>query len=255
MKSKFAKIVDNSIGAVIVFCAVTAVFRYFLPLSASAFCAACITSCALFLSALRRKRKEKTERISREAADMFFDFMFKSCQAPAFLLCRALQSKKTNAERHGNGVYCGKTAAFFYFDTPPSERDCARMIARAKHYGATKVYAFCKTLPRTVPQVEGFSFTAVDGDATYKLFRSLDCMPKRAFAAKKRGKPYKLSGAFDKDKIARYLVLSAALFAIAAFTDYSIITLVCAGVCALLFVIASVVNIVKYVKKQRRDTV
>ena len=79
--------------------------------------------------------------------------------------------------------------------------------------------------------------------------------PKRAFAAKKRGKPYKLSGAFDKDKIARYLVLSAALFAIAAFTDYSIITLVCAGVCALLFVIASVVNIVKYVKKQRRDTV
>ena len=50
-------------------------------------------------------------------------------------------------------------------------------------------------------------------------------------------------------------MLFRSLFAVAAFTDYSIITLVCAGVCALLFVIASVVNIVKYVKKQRRDTV
>lgn len=255
MKSKFAKIVDNSIGAVIVFGAVTAVFRYFLPLSTSAFCALCITSCALFLSALRLKRKEKTERISREASDMFFDFMFKSGQAPAFLLCRALQAKKLDAVRHGSGVYCGDVASFFYFDAPPSERECARMIARAKHYGATRVYAFCKTPPSAVPQVEGFSFTAVDGDATYKLFRSLDCMPARAFAAKKRGKPYRLSGAFDKDKIARYLVLSAALFAVATFTDYAIVTLVCACVCALLFVIASVVNIVKYVKKQRHDTV
>lgn len=252
MKTKFAKFIDNSIGAVIIFCAAAAIFRYYLPLSVSAFCAACVTSGALLLLSLRSKKNVAKEKLSKAADDMFYDFMFESQTLPATLLCKGLKSKGVNAVRHGDALYVGKTAAFFCFDAPPSDKAVARTIARAKHYGANKIILFGKS-PKSYPSVDGFEFKCASGEDVYKLFGSLDCLPARKYNVKKQKRFSRFRGALDKDKILRYAALSAAFFAVAALTGRSVVTLACAIICALLFIVSATMFIVKFIKTKKRQ--
>ncbi|MDE7106810.1 MAG: hypothetical protein K2O39_00635 [Clostridiales bacterium] len=253
MKSKFAKFIDGTIGALLIFFAAFAVMRYFIPATdAAVFCAVTVTAGLCMLTRLRGKRKGELLRISKAADDMFFEFMFLPDNAPAIKLADALTAKGENAVRHGNGVYLNATAAYCCFNSPLDEGACARLIAKAKHYGADKLVILCKT-PPPVPQVDGVEITTVCGDDAYKLFASLNALPPRKYAetAKRRGA---FKNAFSRDKIFRYLVLALSFF-FAAWVSRSIITFACSVLCAALTVISVTMTAVRSVKKRKTKSV
>ncbi len=253
MKSKFAKFIDRTIGAMLIFFAAFAVLRYFIPATdATVFCALTVTAGLCMIARLRGKKSGERIRISKAADDMFFEFMFLPDNAPAVQLTNALKAKGENAVRHGNGVYLNSTAAYCCFGRPLDEKDCARLIAKAKHYGADKLVILCKT-PPTVPQADGPEIAVVCGDDAYKLFASLNALPPKKYAAdEKRHGAFK--NAFSRDKIFRYLVLAASFFFV-SWISRSVITFACSVLCALLAVISVTITAVRAAKKHKQKSV
>ncbi len=250
MKSKFAKFVDGTLGAVLIFAAATAVLRYYTTMELAAFSAAAVTACILFMLRFIGKRKDGERYLSSRTADMFYDFMFEDDRSPARRLCDGLKSRGENAVLHGSGVYLGKTAAFCLFDAPPDSKAVARIIARARHYGATKVVVLSKAAPTSTVAVKGVTVKPVIGDDVYKLFASLGCLPDRRFEKPASVRFAALRGALAKDRIVRYLVLSAVLFA-ATPVIYSPVTVACAFTAAALFIAACAYNIVIAIRSKR----
>lgn len=245
MKSRFAKFVDRTVGACLIFLAATAVLRYYTTLQLAAFSATAITACALLLfGAFGRKRDDKYA-MSKNAQNMFFDFMFMDERAPARLLCQALNAKNISATMHGNGVYTRSLATFCFFDNSPDRKAIARSIAKADRYGAHKVLLLCKTPPQSMPEIDDVTVKTVCAENVYSLFGSLGALPKNKYSQKKKSRLAAFSHALDRDRIVRYVVLSAMLFAVSAISGMSIVPFVCACVCAALAIASIVASIVK----------
>lgn len=244
MKSTFAKIVDSTVGAALIFCAAFAVLRYYATLATAMFGAACVTVFALIALRFRYSKKTSEFKISKAADGMFFDFMFLPDTAPARLIKKALDARGVTATVRGNAVYAGKTAAFFCLDAPPDEKALARMIARAKHFGAEKATVFCKAAPTAKLRVSDFELQTVCGEDVYKLFASLGALPDHKYEKPRVTRSAVMRAAFGKDKIVKYALLSAALF-FAAWLTRSTVTVVCAALAAVLAVASMIVTLVK----------
>ncbi|MDE6401777.1 MAG: hypothetical protein K2L54_04100, partial [Clostridiales bacterium] len=248
MKSKFAKFIDGTVGACLIFLAATAVMRYYTTLELAVFSAAAITACACFLFKLFGKKKESAVRLSAAADGMFFDFMFSDDAAPVKLLYAGLKSKTPDVKLRGKGVYLNGTAAFCFFNAPPDKKSIARCIAKAKHFGATKTVILSKLPPQSTVDVDGMMVKLAHGDDIYKLFGSLGALPQKKYEQKRKSRRAAFFGAFGKDKIMRYVILSCSLFAVSALNGYSVITLVCACACAALAVASVAVSVSKAIK-------
>ena len=253
MKSKFAKFVDATLGACLIFFAATGILRYYTTLELAAVSGVAVTACAVLLLHVSGANKRNATLLSSAADDMFYELMFTDGRAHAKLLYGGLKAKSDKARIHGQTVYFGKTAATCIFDRTPSAHDVARTVARAKHYGATKALVLCKAMPTERIEIDGFSVKYVVGNDVYKLFGSLGCLPPVKYSAKKKNRALGLSAALGKDKILRYLLLSVALFFVAMFGGLKIIPLVCACISAALCVTATILNIVRSGKSAERD--
>ncbi|MCH5156206.1 MAG: hypothetical protein J1F69_06310 [Clostridiales bacterium] len=252
MKSKFAKFIDGTVGVFLIFFAAVAVFRYFIPASDIVlFCAFSVTAAICLLSKLRTKKRGERFTISKAADDMFFEFMFLPENAPAALLASGLKAKNEPVVRHGGGVFVNDTAAYCVFSQPADEAISARLIAKAKHYGANKLILFCKS-PPVVPQVDGVTVTSVYGDDVYTLFASLNALPKRKYADKSNVRQNAFKNAFSPDKIVRYAVLAVSFYFVSQFSR-SIITFACSVFCAALSLIAITLSIVRAAKKRKTN--
>lgn len=252
VKSKFAKFVDGTIGAILIFIASAAIFAYYTPVPMlSIFSGITVTVCAILLLRLKNKRDCAKQKLSQNAADMFFDFMFLDEYAPAKLLCAGLNGKAQRAVRRGKGVYLNRTAAFCFFGCPPNEATAARTMARAKHYGANTTLFLTERQSHVPTDIAGITAKNIYGDDVYKLFASLCALPEKKFARRKKSRRAALSGALSKDKILRYVLLSAFMFALSVFLHRSVIMLACAVICAALAIAATTLNAVKYAKEKR----
>lgn len=249
VKSKFAKFVDATLGACLIFFAATAVLRYYTTLELAAVSGFAVAACACLLLHVSGANKRNATLLSSAADDMFYELMFKDERAHAKLLYDGLKTKSDKTRLHGKTVYLGKTAAVCMFDRAPTANDVARIIARAKHYGAEKAVVLCKIAPAERVNIDGFSVEYAVGNDVYKLFGSLGCLPQKKYSVKKKGRAFGLSSALGKDKILRYLLLSVALFFVATFGGLKIIPLVCACVSATLCVTATILNIVRSAEK------
>lgn len=245
MKSKFAKFVDATLGACLIFFAATAVLRYYTTLELAAVSGFAVAACACLLMHVTGANKRNATRLSSAADDMFYELMFCAPRAHAKMLHDGLKSKYEHARLHGNAVYLGKTAAACVFDRAPTANDTARIIARAKHYGANKVVVLCKTPPDERIDADDFTVTYVVGNDVYKLFGALGCLPRKKYSPKKKNRALGLSAALGKDKIIRYFLLAVALFFVATFGGLRWIPLVCACVSAILCVAATVASIIR----------
>ncbi len=252
MKSKFAKITDGTIGAALIFFAAAAVYKYYMPLSIAVFCALSTTACAFVLLGFTGKKRSNAAMLSKAADDMFFDFMFCDGNAPARSLFKGLKAKNADIAMHGSGVFLNDCAAYFSFDAPLTAAKAARFISKAKHYGAKKLTVFCKDPPLFSLDIDGISLSVVYGNDAYKLFASLGCAPKRRFSPKRKKRFSALRGALGKDKLPRYLLLSASMFGVAVLTR-SIITVVCASICAALFTATAVYSAVISLKSNKQS--
>ncbi|MCM1368479.1 MAG: hypothetical protein NC184_06710 [Roseburia sp.] len=252
MKSKFAKFTDCTLGAALVFFAATAVLRYYTTLELAMVCATAITACALLLLKTRERTGAEKQRLSAAAEAMFFDFMFMSDAAPARLLHSGLKARGNAAVMHGGGVYLGETAAFCVFDGAVNAEKSARLVAKAKRFGAKRVVILCKSSPTSTVNVDGFTVTTVCGDDVYRLFASLDCLPEKKFTAAKKSRLAAFSGALDGNKILKYILLAATFYVFAMFTR-SLITFVCACACALLAIASIVFCVLKRVRSRAQS--
>ncbi len=250
MKSKFAKFVDYSLGACLIFIAAVAVMRYYAPLDLAVFSALSVTACACLLLTLKTKKTENRQKLSDAAEDMFYALMFSDERAHARLLCKGLRSVGAQPVIHGKGVYINNTAAFCKFTRTDAD-DVARMISKAAHYGAKKLVIVCKTPPSSTVNTADMKVTTVYGENAYKLFASLDALPETRFKKPQKRRFAALKHALDKDRIMHYALLSAAMFAITVFLSRSIVTFACACVCALLCAAAVAYNIVKAISKPK----
>ena len=254
MKSKFAKFVDRTVGACLIFFAATAVMRYYTTLQLAMFSALAITACICLLLGAFGKRRYGKYIMSKNAQDMFFDFMFMDERAPARLLCKALNEKNITASLHGNGVYARDTAAFCFFDNPPDQRAIARTIAKSKRYGASKVLLLCKMPPQAVPNLNEVTVKIVSAENVYCLFGSLGALPDKKYSLKQKSRFSAFSHALDKDKIIRYIVLAAALFGVSVLSGGSLIPFICACAAASLAIISIVMSVTKKVKSAPRKS-
>lgn len=254
MKSKFAKFVDYTLGSLLMFGAATAVAAYYLPLKLAAFCALSVTATVCVLAQFIGNKKSSAEHLSRAADDMFFEFMFLNSAAPAKHLYDGLKRRDDRTKLRGTGVYLGKTAAYPEFTAPIDPNAVARFISRAKHFGCNKVVIISKTPPTAALSVDGITIKTVSGNDTYKLYASLDCLPKIKYSVKAKRRFWDgYRGALGKEKIIRYAVLSAAFFAITAIFRFSVITLACAIICAALFIASTTLAIVSKAKQKRKS--
>ncbi len=250
MKSNFAKIVDHTLGAALLFFAVTAIMAAFVPIGVAAGAAVSVTAAAFIILDFKERKAEGKVKLSEAADTMFFDFMFEDERLPAKLAAAALVARGENAAATRSAVYLGKTAAFFRFSAPPDDGRIARDIAIAKRHGATNIVEFCHAAPAySLPEVSGFTVKIVDGENTYKLMASLGALPPKRFAAAKKKRFAAFKGALGKDKIVKYALLSAGLFVIASLTRFSVVTVVCASISAVLFAASLIGNIVSSLKK------
>lgn len=249
MKSKFAKITDGTLGAALLFFAAYAVARYYLPNSLAVFSAAATAMTALLLFGLSDRRKGDAQKLSAAADDMFYDFMFLPPDAPVRMLAKGLRARGESPTVHGGGLYLGGVAAYAVFDKPLDSAMCARLVARARHYGATRIVVFVKSPPASTVDVKDVKLRAVVGEEVYKLFASLSALPPRRFERAKRSKFYAFRGALGKDKTLRYLILSASLFFVFRITN-SVVAVACAAIAAVLFVISLIYNIASSAKQK-----
>ncbi|MDE6293349.1 MAG: hypothetical protein K2L88_01855, partial [Clostridiales bacterium] len=109
----------------------------------------------------------------------------------------------------------------------------------------------CKT-PPPVPQVDGMEIKTVCGDNAYRLFASLNALPKRKYAESNTARRSAFKNAFSPDKIIRYALLAVAFYFTARFSK-SIITFACAVLCAALAVIGITTAIVRKAKKRKAN--
>ncbi len=249
-KSRFAKFVDATVGSALIFAAAYAVSRYFMPSTFAILSAVSVTGAVILISRTRKKASLDREKLSKAAEDMFYEFMFMPDGAPAKLLSKGLKNKGVETALHGNALYTDSAAAFFFFDAPPSEKATARAIARAEHYNKSKAVIFCRQPIQTKFDVD-FPVTTANGDDVYKLFASLNCLPESKHSKSKAAtRRAVLKGAFSKEKIPRYLLLSGAFFLTAALTGFSVVLVVCASVSAVLFLCSSI-SAIKNASKKR----
>ncbi len=249
MKSKFAKFIDGSVGSCLIFVAAFAVMRYYTTADLSIFCAVTITACVLVLLKFKSNRKADNAKLSAAADDMFFDFMFMQSAAPTKALYGGLKKIEPNTELHGNGVYLNGHAAYCFFDAPPLEKDMARTVSKAKHYGADKITLLCKAPPSVPPpKIEGVAIKCVYGDEVYKLFASLSALPQKKYSIKRRSRFSAFRGAFDKDKILRYILLATALFFV-AYVGRSIVPFVFSVIALTLAIISIALNVKRALSK------
>ena len=251
MKSKFAKFIDGTVGALLIFFAAVAIFRYFIPSTDLViFCAASVTAGIFLTAKLCGAKRGERIRISKAADDMFFEFMFLSETAPAAMLTTALKEKGEPAVRRGCGVFVNGTAAYPVFCRAADENYSARLIAKAKHYGADKLIILSK-LPPVVPQVDGITVATVTGDDVYTLFASLNALPQRKYVGTSaRHSAYK--NMFSPDKILRYGVLAVLFYFVAKFSR-SVVTFACSVLCAALALTAVTLLIVRAAKKRKTN--
>ncbi|MCH5153887.1 MAG: hypothetical protein J1F71_01610 [Clostridiales bacterium] len=251
MKSKFAKFIDGTVGAAMIFFAAFAIFRYFIPSTDLVmFCAASITGGILLIGKIRGIRRGEKLALSKAADDMFFEFMFLPDNAPTALLCNALKRRGENAVRHGGGVYVGKSAAYPMFSREADEATTARIIAKAKHFGADKLILLCKA-PSRVPNVDGIQVISVIGDDVYTLFASLNALPERKYVGKVQSRGA-FKNMFSPDKILRYALLAVLFYFVSRFSR-SIVTFVCGALCAALAITAIMLSIVRAAKKRKTN--
>lgn len=249
MKSKFAKFIDATVGACLIFFAAIAVFRYFIPTTdLVVFCAASVTLALCLVGGFKNKQNSKRFRISKAADDMFFEFMFLPDNAPAKLIAKGLKAKDIDAATVGAGVYVGDTAVYTVFSDAHDQITVARLIAKAKHHGAKKLIVLCKT-PPPVPNVDGIEIKTVVGDDVYKLFASLGALPEKKYSVNAR-RQSALKGAFSSDKIIRYVILAVAFFFVARFSR-SIVTFICAVSCAAFALIGMSLTAARAIKKKK----
>ncbi len=244
MKTRFAKFVDGTFGFFLMFLAAFAVLCYFIPKPFAALTALSFASALFLIFGFRERANGEKLRLSRAADAMFFDFMFEASAAPARLLKKGLCSRGKEATVRGNALYLDGTAAFFCFDAPPTQNELARDLAKAKRYGANKILEFSKLPLPAFPQINGYTVKPIIGDDVYKLFASLDCLPKRKFEEKPRRRFAALLSALSKDRIPRYLLLAGGLTAVTLFTQ-SIATTVCAAIATALLVASIIYTAVK----------
>lgn len=241
MKSSFAKFTDTTIGSIIVFAAVFAVCRYYVPTRFAALAAMPIAAAFAFLCGITNRRKTAAEQLSDGAQNMFFSFMFMPQNAAARYLSIGLKCKGCECKLIANGVYTQNTAAYCVFDAPLTDADAAKLIAKAKHHGKNEVVIFCREQPKTTLDIADVSLKTPNGENVYKLFASLDALPPQKYTKTKKSASQIAMRALDKDKILKYAALSASFFFLSYLTDYSIGFLVAAILSAvLLFVSASV---------------
>lgn len=251
MKSKFAKFVDSTLGAFLVFIAATAVFRYFTTLELAVFSGMTVAACAVLLLHVTGVKRRAGHDLSRAADAMFREFMFLPDTAPAKKLHAALVKKRPEARLHGKAVYLGKTAAVFMFDDA-SQRALARAVNAARHFGAKRAVFFTKAPPESTLEVVGFDTKYVSGDAVYTLFRSLDALPEPVYSTEKSARKA-FAGALGADKTLKYLLLSACLFFTSALSGYSVIPFACAIVSAALCIASLTATVIKRAKRKTAD--
>ncbi len=249
-KSKFAKFVDATVGSALIFAAAYAVLRYFMPSTFAVLSAVSFTGAVWLILKTRKRASEEREKLSASAEDMFYEFMFMPDGAPAKLLMKGLQNKGITSAVHGNALYTDSVAAFFFFDAPPSEKAIARAIARAEHYKKSKAVIFSRHTPQAKFDVD-FPVITAHGDGVYKLFASLKCLPKSKHKKGKAASRFAMfKGAFSKEKIPRYLLLSGAFFLTSALTGFSVVLTVCASVSAVLFLCSSIFAVAEKCKQR-----
>ena len=248
-KTKFAKFVDATVGSALIFAAAYAVARYFMPSTFAVLSAISFTGAAWLILRTRARSARERENLSAAAENMFYEFMFLPDGAPAKILSKALKEKGVQTAVHGNALYTERVAAFFFFDAPPSEKATARAVARAEHYGKEKIVIFSRRPPQTNINVD-FDLSTACGEDVYKLFASLGCLPTSKHPkSKSPSRRALVKAAFSKEKIPRYLLLSAAFFATSALTGFSIVMTVCASVAAVLFLSSCVFALVETRKR------
>lgn len=245
MKSKFAKFVDATLGSTLIFIAATAVLRYYTTLDIALFLAGSVTACAILLLKLKPK-KQTDDKLEPAAADMFFEFSFMPSDAPAKRLYTALKQRYDGATRHGCGVYVNGVATYCLFSESADCATTARLIAKAKHYGAHTLLLLCKT-PPDYPEITGITIKPVCGNAVYRLFGALGALPPRKYSDSRPKTPKAFAGALGKDKIIRYFILAASLGFMSWLTR-SIIAFICAIACASLGLTALTMLAVKRIK-------
>lgn len=247
MKTRFAKFIDGTLGFVLMYAAAFSVLCYFIPKSFAALTALSFCSALYLIFGFKERINGSKTRLSKNASEMFFNFMFEGNNAPAKLLKTGLNNKGISSALHGNALYTGKTSAFFHFASPPTQTDVARDVAKAKRYGCKKLLVFSES-SKPFPQIDGYEIVSVTGDDVYRLFRSLDCLPERKFNKKSKRRFSALLSALSKDKLPRYFLLAAGLGAVAFFTR-SVVCIVCAAVAVILFVASVVFCAVKAKKR------
>lgn len=248
MKSKFAKFIDGTIGALLIFFAATAIFRYYTTLELAVFSGITVSACAVLLLHVTGAKRAAGQNLTKAAADMFYEFMFFDERTPAKFLYTGLKARTDDVKLRGKTVYLNGTAATCFFDDI-STKAVARAVATAKHYGAKKLLLFCKTVPANKLDFSDFDLRYVNGDDTYKLFRSLGAVPKPAYSLKKESRTSRFVAALGKDKIIKYLLLSCGLFFVSVLSGYKVIPFVCACIGGALFIASLAYNIVKSVKR------
>ena len=244
MKTRFAKIIDGTLGFTLMFLAAFSVLCYYIPKSFAALAALSFCSALFLIFGFRARINGNKLKLSQDTGAMFFDFMFADSAAPAKLLKKGLGEKGVESAVHGSALYAGNTAAFFHFGSPPQKTDIAKAITKAKRYGANKLLIFSELPAEPFPSVDGYEITNIVGDDVYKLFGSLGALPEHKFERKKRRRFSALLSALSKDKIPRYLLLAAGLAAVAFFAK-SIVAAVCAAIALALFIASTVFYAVK----------
>ncbi len=247
MKSKFAKFVDATLGSALIFLAAFAVMRYFAPARVSVVTASATTLTALLVMSIRDKKKSSEANLGAAAGSMFYEFMFLSETAPLKYLKAGLERRGVVSVIRGKGLYANGTAVYTAFSAPPDETALARAVARAEHYGCKRAVVLCRALPLKSLDTD-FELSVVAGDDVYRLFASLGALPEKKHLPV-HGKRRRFAGAIGKDRIPRYALLSAALFALAAFTGFPVIPTACATVCAALFLSSVIATSLRFAKK------
>ncbi len=250
MKTRFAKFVDNTLGCLMLFTAVTACLLYFLPTDLAVFGAFSITSTAFVILKTRQRKKIGEQSVSKAARNMFFDFMFESDALPPKLLLNGLKARGKDAKIRGKAVYVGGVCAYCDFsDAAITPEKIARRIGIAKHYGAKKLLLLLRVPPVETVEIADFEVQAICGEDVYKLFGSLNALPDGKYAKKQRKRFARLGGALGKDRIPRYAVLSALLIALTVMTDMSVVTLVCAVISSALLIASIVFTLISALRR------
>ncbi|MCH5161154.1 MAG: hypothetical protein J1G04_03900 [Clostridiales bacterium] len=250
-KSKFAKFIDATVGSALIFAAAYAVLRYFMPSTFAVLSAVSVTGAVWLIFRTRAKNADMREQLSHKADDFFYEFMFLPDNAPAKHLSKGLQRKGVATALHGNALYTENKGAFFFFDGPPNERSIARSISRAEHYGKKEIIIFSRRPIQNILNAD-FAVTTVCGDDVYKLFASLDILPESKHAKIRRDRRMMFRAALSKDKIARYFVLSAALFGTSYLLGFSVVMTICASVAAVLCISSIIFAIAQSAKEKAK---